>query len=117
MPPLLQPAEPDHAADVVRLVNGITRSTWGVMVRAQNDGIDAVWHHPVLTPQEVCDALGINAVAIFDFHAALTDLLYEQALADGIDPLTVIKFPTEAFTREQDGRVTIQVGVPYVPPT
>lgn len=87
---------------------------WQAMVNCQNDGIDLVWHNAFgLTPQEAIDALGTDAVKVFAFHSALTTLLATQAAADGVTP--ALKFPTYAFTENQDGTITVDPETPYSP--
>lgn len=109
MPILQSPgAELTPAQLAVERIQRITTETWAAMVRAQNDGIAAVWENDNCTPQEVCDELGEDAVAIFDYHAALTKLIVTQAAIDGITP--PVKLPTHAFTRNPDGTVTVLEG-------
>lgn len=87
---------------------------WQNMVNCQHDGIDLIWHNAFgLTPQEAIDALGTNAVKVFAFHAALTLLLYTQAQAEGIT--VVLKFPTFAFTENEDGTITVDPNTAYTP--
>lgn len=94
-------------------IDAIIADVWNTMCRGQQDGIDAFWHAPGLTPQDMSDAYGTDAGKLFAFHAALTDLIIAQSAVEGISPPPV-KAPTNAFTVNQDGTVTISED-PYVP--
>jgi len=95
---------------------GISSRGWGAIISAQNDGIDAVWHNPQATPQQVCDELGTLAVPSFDEHGRLTDFIVAQNIIEGKSPLDRVKLPTFAFTRNQNGTVTVDPNTPYVAP-
>jgi hypothetical protein len=91
----------------------ISRDIFNYCSRLQKDGIKAVWKNPHgLTPQEVIDALGTDAVKVFAMHAALTQLIVGVAQLDGVQPN--ISLPTFAFTKHQDGTITVK-GTPYIP--
>lgn len=109
-----EPTQPNHASDAAKLCLAVNRRLWREMKTAQHDCIDALWNNPHATPQQVCDELGTKAVMNFDDHAALTELIVERSIAAGLTP--DIKLPTHAFTRNQDGTVTV-LDEPYTPPT
>ena len=76
------------------------------LVRIQKEGIRTVWNNPYgLTPQQVCDALGTDAVKVFDIHGVLTDAIVQIADRDGVTP--DVALPKKNFTRNQDGTVTV----------
>lgn len=101
-----------EAARAVDLLISSAKGNYQSLCRSQKDAIRTVWNHHRLTPQQVCDALGIKAVKLFDFHAALTECIVKIAARDGVQP--DILLPTNAFTRNEDGTITIS-DQPYQP--
>lgn len=72
----------------------------------QREGIDMVWSSKTgLTPQQVCDSLGTDAGSVFGFHGILSDAIIQAAQAEGFAP--DIKYPTNKFTINPDGTVTV----------
>lgn len=61
----------------------------------QTNGIKLIWNDPRFSPQEIVDALGADAVKIFQVHGILTDAINQIAAVDGISP--EIALPTNAF--------------------
>lgn len=116
---LLTEISPPTEADRIRdAILSLSRRTFAAMLEAQRQGIDLLWHGQEqgvhsLTPQEVCDALGEDAVKVFEFHGALTAFLAAQAVADGVS--VDLKLPPFAFTENQDGTITVTTD-PYVAP-
>lgn len=92
-------------------IKNISKRAYEDLVRTQKMGIDMLWNHPELTPQEIIDALGEDAIKIFQYHGALTEYVVALATAEGITP--DIKLPTNAFTIE-NGVITV-LDTPYVP--
>ena len=82
------------------------------LCRIQKEGIDIMWNNPTLTPQEVSDAVGVDAAVLISAHGDLTEAIIKAATSSGIEPN--IKLPTNAFVINQDGTVTISED-PYVP--
>lgn len=98
----------------VNQINNIALETFNSLVESQRRGIESVWSNKYLTPQEVIDALGENAIKIFQFHGALTDLITTIADADGI--VVDLKSPSNAFTIDPvSGSITVTED-PYVAP-
>lgn len=89
-----------------------TRQAYETLKRIQKEGIRMGWDNPNLTPAEAAEALGADAAKIFTFHGILTGALVQIASLDGLAP--DISLPTNEFTLNQDGTVTIGEG-PYVP--
>lgn len=115
----LQPSQPglsddEFAKELAIKIDKLGSDTWGALIRAQNDGINYIWHNEVLSPQRMCDELGVHAVKVFDRHGRITELIIELAAVEGITP--TLLWPTYAFTRNPDGTVTVHDGVPYEPP-
>lgn len=93
-----------------RIMN-ITAETFNNIIHVQRQGIVQLWEDTNLTPQEIIDELGPNAIKIFQFHGALTQFI--QTLAQ-IDEVTVeLKQPTNAFTLS--GGVITVTEDPYIP--
>lgn len=82
------------------------------LCQIQKQGINHIWHHPRLTPQQAIDSLGDEAARIFQAHGALTQVIAVVAALDGVEP--DILLPTDEFTVNQDGTVTVGKG-PYQP--
>lgn len=112
--PTLNPSPPSAVKQARNKLAGLSAVAWNAAVEAQTEGIKTLWLNPNATPQEICDELGTDAVDAFDDHARLTDFIAGQLVAEGKDPMDTILLPTFAFTREEDGRVTV-LGTPYVP--
>jgi hypothetical protein len=55
-----------------------------------------LWNDPTLKPQEIIDALGDDAVKIFQVHGILTDAIKQIAEISGVVPN--IATPTNAFS-------------------
>ena len=101
--------EPTKAMILAQTANRIKNnvpSVYQTLTNLQKQGIDSVWNHPKLTPQEIVDALGANAVKIFQYHGKLTALIEEIAQAEGVEP--DVKYPKNAFTvNPTTGKITI----------
>lgn len=97
----------------VSRIKNLSLETFKTLIKAQREGINDVWHNPKLTPQEVIDGLGDKAIKVFQFHGGLTDYIKAIAAADGVE--VDVKYPTNAFTIDQDGKITV-TNDPYVIP-
>lgn len=96
-------------------IKSLTSQNYQQLLRAQKSGIDLVWRNSEgLTPQQVCDALGTSAGKIFAIHGTITDALVAAQTADGV--AVNVALPTNAFTVNQDGTVTVS-SEPYAPPS
>jgi two-component sensor histidine kinase len=107
-------AEPTKELLLTQLASRIKNnvpSIYQTLTNLQKQGIDSVWSHQTFTPQEIVDALGADAVKIFQYHGKLTSLIEEIASAENITP--DIKYPKNAFTVDPTtGKITIS-GQPY----
>ena len=93
-------------AAVAGAIKRTAAANYQQLVRIQKEGIRTVWNNPQgLTPQQVCDALGADAVKVFDIHGILTDAIVQIAGRDGVAP--DVALPKKTFTRNQDGTITI----------
>lgn len=108
-----QPSKERLVAISVSKIENISKETFRSLIRAQREGINAVWHNPRLTPQEIIDGLGDKAIKVFQFHGGLTDYIKTIAAADGVE--VDLKYPTNAFTIDQDGKITV-TSDPYIIP-
>ena len=94
-----------------KLQNLVTRlkrmsvETYKALVQTQKQGIDMAWNHPEFTPQEIIDALGEDAIKLFQFHGGLTDYLVAISSADGVDYSPAV--PSQKFSIV-DGVIIIQ---------
>ena len=76
----------------------------------QKNGIDILWKDSKFTPQQIIDALGPDAIKIFEMHGILTDAITQIADIDGIE--TAVSLPTNAF-EVVDGLIVVSED-PYV---
>lgn len=97
----------------VERIKDLSKSAFEDLVRVQREGIDSVWNHPTLTPQQIVDGLGDNALKVFQFHGGLTDYIKTIAAVDGVS--VELKYPSNAFTVNEDGSITI-TSDPYIIP-
>jgi hypothetical protein len=93
-------------------IRQLSASSYKQISDIQKQGISLLWEHPELTPQEIIDALGENALKVFQYHGALTEYLVTLATLEGIQP--DIKLPPNAFVVNQDGTITVTED-PYTP--
>lgn len=96
----------------VNSIKNMSAETFNKNVNTQRNGIDILWNNPDLTPQEIIDELGDDAVKLFQFHAALTTFILSVAQIEGIE--VDVKLPTNAFEISEVGKITVTDG-PYVP--
>lgn len=107
------PTLAEKQASAASSIRSASANQYATLVAWQKAGISAVWNNPDgLTPQQVCDALGADAVKAFDLHAKLTEAVMQLAQIGGVQP--DIALPSHAFTRNADGTVTV-LDAPYVP--
>ena len=70
--------------------------------------IDILWKNDKATAQEIIDALGTDALKVFQFHGALTDFVNGIAQLDGSE--VTVKYPTNTFTVDPaTGKTAVQV--------
>lgn len=67
--------EADAAQEAARQIRAHVQATWRRMRFSQAECFRMVWHHPDLTPQQVCDALGGEAWQLFALGSDLVDLI------------------------------------------
>lgn len=103
------PTEEQQLAMTANRVREMSRQTFRQLVDTQKRGIEMVWENRQFTPQQVIDALGDDAVKVFQYHGALTEFISQLATLDGVD--VEIKLPTNEFTIT-DGKITVGEG-PY----
>ena len=109
--PRLEPTKDMLLAQLANRIKTNVSSIYQTLTNLQKQGIDSVWSHDSLTPQEIVDALGADAVKIFQYHGKLTSLIEEIASAENIEP--DVKYPKNAFTVESTtGKITVS-GQPY----
>ena len=82
-------------------IQGLINSHFQTIQQGFSQVFASVWANPELTPQEVMDAFGSDAVALFQFANAF------QNVMNTLQPGVLIQAPPKAFTINQDGTVTI----------
>ncbi len=95
----------------VKRIKEFSRQAYQQLSHIQRQGIDMLWNDRKLTPQEIIDALGDEALKVFQMHGTLTTAIVDIATADGITPSVVL--PTNAF-EIVDGSIVVSKD-PYTP--
>jgi len=83
-------------ADKLQQISHVANNGYNNISEIQKSGIDVLWNDPTLKPQEIIDALGDNAIKIFQIHGILTDAIKQIAEISGVAPN--IATPTNAFS-------------------
>jgi hypothetical protein len=104
-PPQQTPSKEAKLQNTVRRIKTFAADTYDELSRRQKQGIDLVWSHPELTPQEILDKLGSDSVKVAEYHTALTEYIVALAISEGLEP--DVKYPTNNFTKNQDGTITV----------
>lgn len=91
----IPPSKEELLSEKIREIKHLSKSGYTLITHLQNQGINLLWNDINLTPQEICDALGEDAVKVFEIHGILTNAINQIAAADGIAP--DIHLPTNAF--------------------
>ena len=93
----------------------MAKNNYEFLLRAQKNGTDAIWSNAAgLTPQQACDALGTGAARMFQLHGLLTDFILSIQQLEGLT--SNVTLPTNAFTLNPDGTVTVDPNTAYAPP-
>lgn len=96
---------------VTSRIKNMSRETFNQLIQTQRQGITALWENASVTPQEIINALGDDAIKVFQFHGALTEFIKGLSNIDGVN--VDLKYPTNAFTIN-NGKITV-TDDPYVP--
>lgn len=91
-------------------IKRIAKMSYSKICEIQKNGIDILWKDRKHSPQQIIDALGPDALKIFQMHGILTDAINQIAAIDGITP--EIATPTNAFDIV-DGSIVVSED-PYV---
>jgi superfamily II helicase len=81
-----EPQTPDKdqmLKEVSNQIFNMVKQTFNNCVQAQRDGVNLVFKHPHLKPQEILDHLDDKALKVFQYHGGLTDFLSQIAQNDG----------------------------------
>lgn len=103
------PTKEQQLASLAERIKEMSKQTFRQLVDTQKRGIEMVWENRNFTPQEVIDALGADAVKVFQYHGALTTFINELIALDGAN--IDVKLPTNEFT-VSNGKITVGTG-PY----
>jgi len=90
-----QPSKEELLTQKVKRIKDFTRQGYIQILAIQQQGINMLWNDQRLTPQEIIDALGSEALKIFQMHSELTDTIVNIAAIDGTTP--EVSIPTNAF--------------------
>lgn len=92
-------------------LKGMVEGQYKQICRMQKEGIKFMWDNPdALSPQQVADIAGTNGGKLMAFHGGLTTFIVNAATIEGVQP--DIALPTNNFTVNQDGTVTV-LDTPY----
>ncbi len=100
---VLFPQDNNTAEQTAKLLIDHSRETYRRLVSTFNNGAKQFWANDNATPQDIADALGENAVEIFQLHAKIGALLAEVNPA-AIAPGAAL---VGEFEYNEDGTVTI----------
>ena len=100
------PPKEELLRNAVNEIKSLSQFTFKRLLDIQEKGINLLWNDGTLTPQEIIDELGEDALKTFQFHGALTDLLQSIMAQENLD-IELAK-PTNAFTVDLDtGTITV----------
>lgn len=100
-PPSVEPVPPGQV--VAERIKQQARQTFQQLTMAFNQGARAFWKNNDATPEQIAEALGTNAVEVFQLHGKIGALLASvrpAAIAPGLAMVGT-------FTYNDDGTVTI----------
>lgn len=80
-PPL--PNKEQMLKQVSNQIFSLAKQTFNNCVKAQRDGVNLVFEHPHLKPQEILDHLEDKALKVFQYHGGLTEFVAQIAQNDG----------------------------------
>lgn len=104
-PPPTRPKE-ELLKETTHRIKTLSQFTFKELLNIQKKGIDLLWNNETLSPQEIIDELGENALKTFQFHGALSDLLQSIMTQEGIE--YELTKPTNAFTVDTTtGKITV----------
>jgi hypothetical protein len=90
------PSKEEKLAQKVKRIKEFSKQSYNQINFLQKEGIKLLWKDSSLTPQEIIDALGADALKVFQMHGILTTAIVDIATVDGITPS--IALPTNAFS-------------------
>jgi hypothetical protein len=97
----------------------LSRRHWVQLNEMQREAMNLLWHGQekglhTLTVPEALEALGTDAVEMFDLHSAFTAFIIATAAASQATPSIIL--PSNAFTEHVDGTITLDDPLaPYDP--
>ena len=98
--------------NISRRIKNMLAKTFKDLVEIQKRGVEILWNDPTLTPQEIINSLGEDAIKVFQFHGGLTEYLHQISQIDGT-PYTPA-LPTNAFVIDPiAGTITVTED-PYI---
>lgn len=87
-------------------IKRLSKKSYDDLVEVQKRGIKLVWENKRFTPQQIIDALGADAIKIFQYHGGLTNYLDAISKIDGVEYVPAL--PTNAFTVDSTtGKITV----------
>lgn len=95
-------------------IDQLAATTFDQLIRTQRRGIDYMWNHPTLTPQEIIDHLGDKTQDIFQFHSALTSFI--KSVADMANIEVDLKYPTNLVELDPETNKFVVTSDPYPVP-
>ncbi len=99
-----QPSKELLISNKIESISSLSYQIFKYLTIVQKQGIDLLWNDENLTPQEIINALGEDALNIFEMHSILTSALQQIAQVDGIS--ADVALPTRAF-EVVDGKIVV----------
>jgi hypothetical protein len=109
-PPVI--TKEQRLSNLSKRIKNLSKNIFEQLLQTQRDGIKMVWNNPTLTPQEIIDELGDDAIKIFQFHGGLTEYINTIATIENLE--IELSYPTNAFTIDAQGKITV-TDQPYIP--
>ena len=107
------PSDEQQLQFIANQIKRVSSTTYSNLVELQKDGIKMLWKNIKYTPQQIIDALGEDAIKVFQFHGGLTEYIMTISAVDGVNYIPAL--PTNAFTIDPNtGKITV-TNDPYTP--
>lgn len=98
------PSKEKQLESIASHIKNLSSDTFSRLVNTQKHGIDVLWNNPSFSPQEIINALGSDALKVFQYHSLLTKFIQDLTSLDGIN--IELKSPPLEFTIV-NGKITV----------
>jgi hypothetical protein len=99
------PTKQQQLLNTTNQIKNLSKTCFEQLLKTQEQGIKLLWNHHSLTPQEIIDSLGDDAIKIFQFHGKMTDYINTIATIENIN--VNLSYPKYSFTIDDQGKITV----------